>query len=270
MIYEGTPTITDYLQYTGSKEFREIESFSNGFQAKACHLLESYKRRWVTDPLHQWSRQWEYPYIIGQAKSLKGKGLKALDLGSGITFLPYYLLKKTGISSIVALDYDQSLGPLFASVNQAIGEEVKFRFEDIRELDLHEDGYDFIYSVSVLEHTDNYADIIQNCHDLLKPGGKFSITFDISLDGNDDMSVAEARQLLECLRSIFGIDEDLTGYLDFTEGTVTSSYVAEKISRDLTPWRFPMVNIIKPLFRHGRLGTKYKQLTFCCLTVQKP
>jgi len=170
----------------------------------------------------------------------------------------------------VALDYDQSLGPLFESANRSIGEKVEFRFEDIRELGHLEDKYDFIYSVSVLEHTDNYIEIIRNCHDLLKPGGKFSVTFDVSLDGNDDIPVVAARRLLERLGSIFGVGEDLTRLLEFEDGIVTSSYVAQNIDRNLMPWRYPAINIFKPLFRHGRLGTKYKQLTFCCLTVRKP
>lgn len=270
MYYEGTPSIADYLHYTQSRDFREIEDFSNQFQAKAAHLLAAYKRRWVTDPLHQWSRQWEYPYIINQARNPEGEGLSALDLGSGFTFLPYYLLKNTGITRVVALDYDESLAPLFESVNQSLGEEVEFRFDDIRELDHLGEKYDFIYSVSVLEHTDNYAEIIRNCHDLLKPGGKLSITFDVSLDGNDDISLMGARQLLECLRSVFRVDEDLTRFLEFEDGIVTSSYVARNINRGLMPWRYPLVNVFKPIFKHGRLGTRYKRLTFCCLTVRKP
>jgi len=270
MTYEGTPSIAEYLRYTQSRDFREIEEFSDQFQAIAAPLLVSYKRRWVSDPLHQWSRQWEYPYIIHQARNLEGENLRALDLGSGFTFLPYYHLKKTGISRIVALDYDPSLGPLFESVNRSTGEEVEFSCEDIREIGDLEEKYDFIYSVSVLEHTDNYAEIIRNCHDLLKPGGKFSITFDVSLDGNDDIPVPAARQLLACLGSIFSVDGDLGELLEFEDGIVTSSYVARNIDRNLLPWRYPVINVIKPFITRGRLGSKYKQLTFCCLTVRKP
>lgn len=269
MNYEGTPSIKDYLRYTQSQDFREIEEYSDQFQATAAHLLENYRRRWVSDPLHQWSRQWEYPYVIHQARDLEGDNLSALDLGSGFTFLPYYHLDKTGISRMVALDYDESLGPLFESANRLTGAEVEFRFEDIRELGHMEERYDFIYSVSVLEHTDNYAEIIQNCHDLLKPGGKLSITFDVSLDGNDDIPMTGARRLMESLGSIFRLDEDLARYIEFQDGIVTSSYVARNIDRNLMPWRYPVINVIKPLFKHGRPGKRYKRLTFCCLTVRK-
>jgi hypothetical protein len=44
---------------------------------------------WARDPLHQLSRQFEYPYAFERLLETSKTGKKVLDAGSGITFFPY-------------------------------------------------------------------------------------------------------------------------------------------------------------------------------------
>lgn len=269
LIHDGIPNISEYKDLLESEYFKKIEKYSNSFIKSVGNKIQSYNNKWVPDPLHQWSRQWEYPYIINQANKLKAKNLKALDLGAGMTFLPYYLQESTSIKKVIALDYDSSLSDLYESVNKKLKKKVEFNFHDIRELNQSNDEkYDFIYSVSVLEHTDNYEEIISSCHKLLKKGGKLSITFDISLDGNDDIPLDKAKELLASIEKAFKT-KNLLKLINQRDKIVTSSYVARNIDTKLMPWKYPIINIIKPILKSGHIGSKYKNLTFCCVTVEK-
>lgn len=268
-LHGGIPMLAEYQKFVTSSDFKDIEAYSNQFISQVGGDITSYNNRWVPDPLHQWSRQWEYPFIIYSIKNLHRKGLKILDLGAGMTFLPYYLKDKLSADTVKALDYDQSLGSLYGRVNKARKTDIDFSWQDIRELSkASQEQYDVIYSVSVLEHTDQYADIIKSCYKLLKPGGIFCLTFDISLDRHGEISLAGARKLLKSISKTFQTG-DLTNYLksNFTD-VVTSSQIA-KLDKKLMPWKYPLLNVIKPIIGLKGIGKPYKRLTFCCVSVRK-
>ena len=267
---DGIPTIKNYLDLIESNDFKEVEAYSDKFIGKVGEKIQSYNNKWVPDPLHQWSRQWEYIYIIDQVLKTQKARQKVLDLGAGMTFLPYYLQELKNVDTVTALDYDASLAGLYDKVNKALAKKVEFRFADIRKLAKEKtESYDYIYSVSVLEHTDNYGEIVKNCYKLLKKGGKFSITFDISLDGNDDIPLKKAGQLMDSIQSTFKLKKDLKKLIDVEKKIVRSDEVIKNISKDLMPWKYPLLNVIKPMLKKGRPGSRYKKLTFCCVSVKK-
>ena len=53
---QGIPKIDDYKKLLKTDLFLEMESFSNTFLKTHAKALKNY--RVVTDPFHQWSRQW--------------------------------------------------------------------------------------------------------------------------------------------------------------------------------------------------------------------
>ena len=62
---------------------------------------------WPKDPLHTWSRLWEYPYVLFHIRQSffkinKKQKIKILDFGSGVTFFPF-ILSNEGYS-VVATD----------------------------------------------------------------------------------------------------------------------------------------------------------------------
>jgi 2-polyprenyl-3-methyl-5-hydroxy-6-metoxy-1,4-benzoquinol methylase len=269
---DGIPTMDEYHHLVNSGLFKEVEKYSDKFLSKFGQSITSYNKKWVKDPLHQWSRQWEYIYIVQNIEkhAKKKKKIKVLDLGSGITFLPYYLKDKLDIHSIKALDYDEMLHELYGAVNDAWAKPVDFLHKDMRDLgSMASKEFDHIYSVSVLEHTDRYESIIKDCHRLLKPGGKFSLTFDISLDSIDDIPVKEAKKLLNSLKRTFGDKRHASHFLQDLEKEIVVSHKIAKINKELTPWKYPQINIFKPLLQNKGFGTPYKKLTFCCLTLTK-
>lgn len=269
LLRDGLVNIGQYDQLLASRFFKDIEAFSDDFIDQVGPMIKSYNIRWVADPLHQWSRQWEYPYIINQAQAV-GKKAKVVDLGAGVSFLPYYLKRKLGLHNIVAVDYDPSLKKLYQRVNKTLGEKVEFRDGDMRNLaDFADQSVDFVYSVSVLEHTDSYPTVMQEIYRILKPGGRLSLTFDISLDGLDDIPPHRALELLNSLETTFNLNTGFKLHRAVQQpNLVTSSHMANR-DRRLMPWKYPMLNIFKHLIKHGEMGRAYKYLTFCCLSVAK-
>lgn len=62
----GIPEINQYGNLVQTSVFREIEAFSDAFLVRNQSHLAEYARKWVSDPLQNWSRQWEYPYAFSR------------------------------------------------------------------------------------------------------------------------------------------------------------------------------------------------------------
>ncbi len=60
----GIPRIPAYEPLVSGASFVEMERASNEFLVADRDNLADYGRRWVADPLHQWSHQWEYPFVL--------------------------------------------------------------------------------------------------------------------------------------------------------------------------------------------------------------
>lgn len=268
-IADGLVKIQQYDQLVQGDFFKEVEAFSDDFIGKVGPLIQSYNIRWVADPFHQWSRQWEYPYIISRAQTVD-QDATIIDLGAGVSFLPYYLKEKLGLQNITAVDYDKSLNGLYEKVNEKIGDSITFQSGDMRNLsNIADESVDFAYSVSVLEHTDSYPTVLKEVYRILKPGGKLSLTFDISLDGLDDIPLKRAQQLVSSLEEIFGTSLGLNLEQEIVNPGLVISRNMAKRNKKLMPWKYPLLNIVRHFVNYGRPGYLYKNLTFCCVTVAK-
>lgn len=271
----GIPAIEDYKRLLETPFFRTMETFSNAFVQKNAFLKSHYK--WVDDPLHQWSRQWEYSYVYSSIKkyaadqTIPYSPIKVLDAGSGITFFPYYMANTIENLDITCCDSDGELAPLFDQVNQStgVGERMKFVRTDLHTLPSEDNSMDAIYCISVLEHTRSYAKILDEFRRILRPEGCLVLTFDIGLDGVSDISPESARALLgevkrrfACLNGGQDIESEMTDIL-------TSRY-ATKLDSRLAPWRFPRLSLIKAALRAKRVPTCLgKNLTVYCGTFVK-
>lgn len=239
----GVPSEADYISLIASDGFREMEIFSDGFLLKHRATLRRYARKWVGDPLHQWSRQWEYPFVFSCLES----GLtnianpRVLDAGSGLTFFPFYVKQKIESAKVNCCDSDESLAAIYRAINDGAQNGVEFSRADMRKTPYENVSFDAIYCISVLEHTNNYQEIIDDFHRILKPGGTLIVTFDISLDGTRDISPADAAKLIEVLNQKFGSGggqgEQLKKELSIPGVFTTAS--AKKINAQLLPWKYP-------------------------------
>src|SRR5262245_44409686 len=241
------PTIGDYRKAIGSEIYADMERYSDLFlRCNGQHLID-YAKKWVSDPLHQWSRQWEYVYTFlevaeGEAKSTPPK--QVLDAGAGLTFFPYYVKNRLNVLRMECCDYDRSLDAVYRKVNNNWEDRVTFSNEDLKHITYDSQAFDVIYCISVLEHTDDYSKIVNEFYRDIKPGGRLIVTFDISLDGGGDISIERAHELAEVLLEVFDLDKSEAKQLASSLSSadiLTTAYAAE-MKAELIPWKRPSVS----------------------------
>lgn len=270
---DGMPTVHEYKALLRSEAFQNMEKFSDPFVVKSEPILKKYNRRWVSDPFHHWSRRWEYPFVDSRIKNPKStsKLWRILDAGSGITFFPYYLSERNDIE-VHCCDSDETLPNLFSDINERNNSFVKFRSADLRDLPYEQDYFRAIYSISVLEHTQDYERILRQFHRILEPGGNLIISFDISLDGGRDISVEKAKMLLKSVNIIFDCHQDLCDLFvsQLEKKDFYTTRIANQTDPDSLPWRAPrLLYVAQSFLKSGRLYQWPPELTVFCLCVTK-
>lgn len=269
---DGIPSPHAYRELINCREFKEMEEFSNNFLESNNALLESYKAKWVADPLHQWSRQWEYPYVYSRVMQAVQNRVRPvlLDAGSGVTFFPYYLSSRIKDVSLKCCDYDRELENSYRQINANRKKSIDFLAADLRGLPYEAESFHAIYCISVLEHTANYKDIIDEFFRILRPGGSLIITFDVSLDGSRSIDVDKGNALIAALATRFAPSESLSLDLHshISKQDIFTSLKASRIDVNLLPWKPPSL-----FFRFKRLlsgqGSWVPPLTVFCISLRK-
>jgi len=278
-LHQGLVKVSDYKALLQSQLFSRIEKFSNNFISQNRETLWAYCRRWVIDPLHQWSRQWEYPFVFWEvekyAASHRGRPVEILDAGSGITFFPYFLKHTINSAALTCCDTDAALPEMFSAINSRMGADVKFLHKDIRDTGLADNSFDIVYCISVLEHTKNYDEIIKEFVRILKDNGILIVTFDVSLDGRSDIPISEVKKLLTTLENYLSpSDQDsiarlLDGETLFSSDVITTLFVRDW-NKSLLPWRYPLVSSVLASVKRRKLPRLgIKSLAFTCHTFEK-
>ena len=192
--------------------YAHLQKEQEAFLSHEAHF-RGHAYKWPRDPLHCWSRIWEYPYVYyhlkSEKESLESKiDLKVIDLGSGATFFPF-ALAKLGYH-VQCLDIDPICGcDLQRAILTVPHQPGKVDFSLISENRLPEedDKVDVIYCISVLEHIPNFKATVKEIDRVLKPGGLFILTIDLDLCGYLDIGVEKYHDLRQCLARFFEIIE---------------------------------------------------------------
>nr|AGS49681.1 hypothetical protein [uncultured bacterium esnapd14] len=265
----GIPSINEYQRLLGSPEFEAVERYSDGFLAAHRTAIGPYSRKWVADPLHQWSRQWEYPFTLSRitaelAHRPAGEPVRILDAGSGVTFLPFLLAESFPQATLCCCDWDSSLGTIFGAIGEGRSARVEFVAADLHELPFAPAEFDLVYSISVLEHTDRRPAIVHEFHRVLKPGGKLILTFDLPAEPSADDGTAD---MLSALAESF--DGDTDPLRDWASADrLTTSYAAT-LDRRLLPWRHPLLYRLSCLLSgHGWVRWP-PAMTVACLSLTR-
>ncbi len=271
---EGVPGVQSYVELTESIEFKELEEFSNRFIAVNKKELEGYSNKWALDPLHQWSRQWEYPFVYSRIQPVADSGapLRILDAGSGATFFPYYIKSQYPLAEIYCSDYDEKLERVYAKINGKGENRIAFVRGDLRKLLYESEWFDVVYCISVLEHTQDYAAIVEEFHRVLRPGGRLVVTFDVSLDGTRDISLENGIILLRTLTERFQILEEISPDLNLqvSKPDAFTTLTAKQLNRNLLPWKFPaFIYRAKSIITGKPFGSWPPLLTVFCLSLSK-
>jgi SAM-dependent methyltransferase len=271
----GIPKEYEYRRLIDSNEFKKMEEFSDNFvSANQKILSDYYANRWVKDPLHQWSRQWEYPYVFSKIQSVikNMETTRILDAGSGVTFFPYYIKSSYSSADIYCADNDENFEEVYQHINAHGDNKVRFSCCDLKKLPYEDDWFDVVYCVSVLEHTDDYTEILDEFRRVLRPGGSLVITFDVSLDGTRDISVEKGEALLSSLAERFNVAGDLSFELKpyILKPDIFTTFTAKKIDPHLLPWKFPpFIYQLRSLITQARVISWPPLLSVFCTSLTK-
>ena len=189
---------------------RDVDSADPWFKAlEACQaefvvahrMLSMQGYKWPVDPLYDWSRRAEYPFV---ARTLAGLApSRILDAGAGVTFLPLFL-SRLG-HCVDCLDSDGGYPARMGAVLGQLGETHRVRYFEgdlAGSFELSGSPYDVVLSVSVIEHLDPQVRerAVQGLCRLLRPGGLLILTLDVSLSdrggGLSDHEVGRLGDLL--------------------------------------------------------------------------
>lgn len=270
LLQSGIPKEKDYRSLLKSDRFKMMEDFSNLFINKNRYILRSYSKKWVSDPLHQWSRQWEYPFVLNYLEIMfaNEKPVKVLDAGSGITFFPYYIKSKNRLANVYCVDYDASLRDIYQGINENSKDvQIDFCAANLMKIPYEDNFFDAVYCISVLEHTNAYEEILVEFNRILRPGGSLIITFDISLDGKHDISVEKAEALLELIKARYTYNEQNLHNIKsvILNDDIFTTLSAQKMNPGLLPWKLPaFLYKIKSFLVNRQFGSWPPPLTVYC------
>lgn len=171
--------------------------------------FRSPEYKWPRDPLHTWSRVWEYPYVFFHLEKIRhefpeNKLLKVADIGSGVTFFPFSVARLG--YDVTCIDIDPICARDIPSASKVIdcspGHVGADLIADGR-IPLPDASQDVVYCISVLEHVPNPATTLSEIYRILKPGGAFIITVDIDLRGNSELGINAFNELLDKADDMF-------------------------------------------------------------------
>lgn len=272
----GIPLLSELEAHLKSEEYHRHVEFNRVFLEKNDAAMSQYGKLWAKDTFRLWSRRWEYPFVtqrvirLAQQQNSDGP-FRVLDAGSGVTFFPYYLRKELPRSEITCFDSNTSYHPMFAAVNSGMREtKVKFVEGLLQKLPFENDYFDAVCCISVLEHTGNHGEILDEFARVLRPGGLLVLTFDLSLDGKFELPKNVAAELLTALSNKFSVapGDDLHKELNrmddpARERILTTDYIRDA-QPDLLPWKHPTLKAVHDLVTgHGWTGGFRSKSVYC-------
>jgi SAM-dependent methyltransferase len=272
----GIPLLSELDAHLESEEYRRHVAFNRAFLEKNDSAMSQYGKLWAKDTFRLWSRRWEYPFVaqrvISFAEKQPHRAFRVLDAGSGVTYFPYYLCAHVPRAQVTCFDSNATYHPMFAAVNAAApGANVRFVEGVLQKLPMPDDSFDAVCCISVLEHTGNYGQILDEFARVLRPGGLLVLTFDLSLDGKFELKREDAEQLLGALAQKFdasggGIDwkQELSRMDDPRRSGILSTDHIRNTQPELLPWRRPMLKAAHDLVKgHGWTGGFRSKSVYC-------
>lgn len=277
MLSSGIPGTDEYLLLDENPDYRRLLDASRKFR-KEFESREVFSRlysiKWVDDPFLQWSRRWEYVYVLQRLEHWWQQHPDALDVadaGSGFTFFPFYLKLANPDARISCIDADATAGRAIAEASRVLRDGPAFSLQDLERLDQAEASLDAVFSVSVIEHTADPGRVVEEIHRVLRPGGVFVCTFDVSFEASSPMHFTRVERLVDRLHELFLPQDDVTGSIADNAkrpDRVTTQWVAEH-APDRLPWRNPLLVWLYDAIRGRFRSTLYRPMTFYCGTFAK-
>lgn len=200
------PRLEEYARLATDPLHRAMRAFADEFLAGNRDALKDYQANWVADPLHHWSRRWEYPYVFQQLQAHAARrpgGMRILDAGSGLTFFPHFVAGRLPVESVDCCDRDPAMERDASRLRPPASPLVRYSTRDLTSLGYPDEAFDCTYCISVLEHTSDRDRIVDEFFRTLRPGGLLVVTIDVSLDGRAEIPREEAATLIAQLERRF-------------------------------------------------------------------
>jgi len=265
----GLAALSDLRSPGYQSVFSQLEKDQEIFLNKEADF-RSKAYKWPRDPLHTWSRIWEYPYVYYHLaeyfETLQQDPRPIVaDVGSGVTFFPFSLAKLG--YQVVCADIDPICETDLRKAALCVPHEpgmVEFRLITEGILPFSDGEADIIYCISVLEHIPSFEDTISEMVRILRPGGLLVLTIDLDIRGDSELGIQAHKRLTSKLRQHFDyLYPDVTIHPADVLHSVIGPYAIKKpkgieLARYILKQR-----IVKPL-----LGKKPAQLVQFHLAIQ--
>lgn len=220
--------------------------------------------KWSTAYIYHLGRRLEYPWVYSELKQLEDinlvrgqnrKKIELADIGVGISFFPtIFSVGDFNYHAIDELDFSNFWNN-FQNVDfiqQDITGEVKSEFLAF---------FDVVISISVLEHIEEEKKFasIENAVKMLKPGGSFIFTADVTLENSTSGFTFQGLYKLVAFLERLGLaseeEIDLTLYDDIM---TTESLIGLPEGRYRLPWRLepPRTSRLRNLFGRNETGVE--------------
>jgi len=236
--------------------FSVLESQQSEFLEKE-EKFRSKEYELPNDPLHCWSRVWEYPYVYSHlARMVKdlaeGSHPLVIDVGSGVTFFPFSLARLG--CQVVCTDIDPVCEKDILRARENIPcapGDVHFRLINKEKLPFADCECDVVYCISVLEHIPDFENTVREMARVLKPGGLCLITCDLGLDPRSDtqLTVHGYERLMSVMKQQFSLlYSDRTIHPVNVLTDLNSPYPDCRITYARIGFRLLKQNILKKVF----------------------
>ena len=191
------------LKHLEDKEFKKLHK----------EVAEYHKK---VDYFFDWSRQWEYPWILKNVL-FDSKDI-VLDIGGGLSHFPSLVARR--VKEVVVGDL--YLERMFESESN----NVKFLEMDALKVKSRK-KYDIVMCISVLEHIDNYFKVIKNLTKLVKKNGYLVMTLDLFLNDFRNCKKSDIPKVLKLLK-VFDLGE-----VDLSENELYRKTTLQDMKLDL-------------------------------------
>jgi len=197
-------------------------------------------------------REWHVKRWLRMLLAERRERFDVYDAGSGFGQYSYYIARHFPLASIYAVDVkDDQIADCRQFFERVGLKNCRFGVEDLTAI-RHENRFDFILSVDVMEHIPDDEGVFRNFFRALRPGGTLLINTPSNLGGSGAKSAEDPSFIEEHARNGYGAGE-------IREKLERAGFRLEKIRYTYGPWgnaawnaciRVPMllVNTSKAMF----------------------
>lgn len=203
----GLASLADFETSEWNELFATLERYQRNFLSHE-RQFRGADYPWPRDPLHTWSRAWEYPFVFHHLQQWRRETGRTerptvVDLGCGVTFMPFAVADLD--CRVICADVDPIVERDLQRASEALGRTGQLNHLRVHDglLDLPDDSVDAVYCISVLEHIEPPDQLIDEIARILAPDGRLILTIDLGITGASPIGPAPHQELVRKLADRF-------------------------------------------------------------------